>query len=88
MEALQDDVFTTVGLTAGVDTEEKVAAGQGGGPMGGSMETEEQRIGGCEHQRTPASCSRYVNSSGEEVGSSQARTEDPDGRGPVCHAQP
>ena len=42
MEALQDDVFTTVGLTAGVEAEGKVAEGQGGGPMGGRMETEEQ----------------------------------------------
>ena len=44
MEALQDDVFTTVGLTAGVEAEGKAAEGQGGGPMGGRMETEEQEM--------------------------------------------
>ena len=51
MEALQDDVFTTVGLTAGVEAEGKVAEGQGGGPMGGRMETEEQEmLRGLRHQ--------------------------------------
>ena len=44
MEALRDDVFTTADSTAGVDTEGKVAGGQGGGPMGGRMETEEQEV--------------------------------------------
>ena len=51
MEALRDDVFTTADSTAGVDTEWKVAGGQGGGPMGGRMETEEQEVlGGAQHQ--------------------------------------
>ena len=66
MEALQDDVFTTVGLTAGVDTEGKVAGGQGGGPMGGRMGTEEQEVLGGAHHQTGRSV-------GKEGGAFQAR---------------
>ena len=68
MEALRDDVFTTVGLTAGVDTEGKVAGGQGGGPMGGRMGTEEQEVLGGAHHQTGRSVGKEL-----EGGAFQAR---------------